>query len=213
MFSLNLKRQINGFGGELRQIKGWIVHDFLLQGLRARGSRLLFKHMGGSRNGGTTIAGWFFLGRVPWKWMIPWDTPIYGNLHMIMWSAWFMHSLERWSPWKAGGDVERLGGWEMLSIFGGFEKWGYPNSWTVYKGRSYWNGWFRGTPISGNPRSNTLLLWSLGCLGQRTIWGGHFLPARYNLFDRVKFRWTGSMRDLAMTRLIQPYLGEWFLYD
>ena len=34
---------------------------------------------------------------------------------------------------------------------GGFKKWGYPNSWMVYKGKSYLNGWFRGTPIDGNP--------------------------------------------------------------
>ena len=28
--------------------------------------------------------------------------------------------------------------------------WGYPNSWMVYDRKSHWNGWFGGTPISGN---------------------------------------------------------------
>ena len=28
---------------------------------------------------------------------------------------------------------------------------GYPNSWLVCKGKSYWNGWFGGTPILGTP--------------------------------------------------------------
>ena len=32
----------------------------------------------------------------------------------------------------------------------GFHKWGYP-TWTVYNGKSRLNGWFSGTPISGNP--------------------------------------------------------------
>ena len=32
----------------------------------------------------------------------------------------------------------------------GFPYMGYPNSWMVYSGKSYENGWFRGTPISGN---------------------------------------------------------------
>ena len=31
---------------------------------------------------------------------------------------------------------------------GGFHTW---NSWMVYSGKSYQNGWFRGTPILGNP--------------------------------------------------------------
>ena len=34
--------------------------------------------------------------------------------------------------------------------YGGFHKWGYPNSWMVYNGKSYSNWWFGGTPISGN---------------------------------------------------------------
>ena len=33
---------------------------------------------------------------------------------------------------------------------GGFHKWGYPNSWMIYTGKSYKNWWFRGTSISGN---------------------------------------------------------------
>ena len=33
---------------------------------------------------------------------------------------------------------------------GGFHGHGGTPKWIVYKGKSHWNGWFRGTPISGN---------------------------------------------------------------
>ena len=38
------------------------------------------------------------------------------------------------------------------SIYGGFHKWGYPNSWMVYKGKSIYK-WMmtRGTPVYGTP--------------------------------------------------------------
>ena len=34
--------------------------------------------------------------------------------------------------------------------YGGFLKWGVPNSWMVYNGEFLLNGWFRGTPILRN---------------------------------------------------------------
>ena len=34
--------------------------------------------------------------------------------------------------------------------FGGSHQWGIPPKWLVYEGRSHWNGWFGGSPISGN---------------------------------------------------------------
>ena len=34
--------------------------------------------------------------------------------------------------------------------YGGFLKRGYPNSWMVYNGESYYNGWFEGITILGN---------------------------------------------------------------
>ena len=34
-----------------------------------------------------------------------------------------------------------------FSWYGGFLKWGYPNSLMVYGGKSYWHGWFGGTPM------------------------------------------------------------------
>ena len=37
------------------------------------------------------------------------------------------------------------------SKHGGFHKWGYPHSWMVSNGKSNEIGWFRGTPILGNP--------------------------------------------------------------
>ena len=37
-----------------------------------------------------------------------------------------------------------------IIILGGFHKWGIPNIWLVDNGKSYENGWFRGTPILGN---------------------------------------------------------------
>ena len=39
----------------------------------------------------------------------------------------------------------------MLVIWGFPWSWGYPHSKMVYKGKSHWNGWFRGTPILGKP--------------------------------------------------------------
>ena len=43
---------------------------------------------------------------------------------------------------------------------GVFLKWGdYPNSWMVLE--SYWNAWFRGTPVSGKPPYDTIN-WILG---------------------------------------------------
>ena len=37
---------------------------------------------------------------------------------------------------------------------------GTPNSWIVYKGKSYPNGWFRATPICGNPPNHSTSIWS-----------------------------------------------------
>ena len=41
---------------------------------------------------------------------------------------------------------------QSLTLYGGFLKSGYPHSWMVYKynGKIHSNGWFGGTPISGN---------------------------------------------------------------
>ena len=50
--------------------------------------------------------------------------------------------------WELGMNDEPCSFKEHLEISS--SSWRYPNSWLVYKGTSYWNGWFGGTPISGN---------------------------------------------------------------
>ena len=41
---------------------------------------------------------------------------------------------------------------EILRLipYGGFHKWGYPNGWMVYKGKSIYKWMIWGNPISGN---------------------------------------------------------------
>ena len=54
--------------------------------------------------------------------------------------------------------LKRCGEWWMVpsrNRCGGFPKWGYHNSWMVYKGKSFQDWWFRGTPISGTPVHET----------------------------------------------------------
>ena len=62
--------------------------------------------------------------------------------------------------------------------FGCFLKWGYPKCWMVYQGKSYWNGWFRGTPIHGNLRLKVALLDIYGS----TDWKHIYSPAKNLLF-------------------------------
>ena len=51
-------------------------------------------------HGGTPIAGWFLLGKIRWKWMMTWGTPISGNHHLIFFSQNYMvdttDSTESW---------------------------------------------------------------------------------------------------------------------
>ena len=56
------------------------------------------------------------------------------------------------SFWLLGaGDVSGFSCW---GVFGGYRwvflKIGVPPKWMVYNEKSYWNGWFGGTPIFGN---------------------------------------------------------------
>ena len=55
-----------------------------------------------------------------------------------------------------GGKICRNAPSKDLSTFWGFHKWGYPNSWMVYKGKSHQNGMMTGgTPIFRKPPYRT----------------------------------------------------------
>ena len=56
--------------------------------------------------------------------------------------------------------------------------WGYPNSWMVYKGKSNESGWFRGTPIYGNP--HIMFLKNVG-----NLWKFHSLKARHQFTEVI----------------------------
>ena len=55
----------------------------------------------------------------------------------------------------------------------GFHKWGdTQNGWfiNVYNGKSYWNGWFRGTPTLGNLHvMYVIMIWSLNQIAHRSL--------------------------------------------
>ena len=52
--------------------------------------------------------------------------------------------------WIRCGFTAIANSWAMhVMTAGGCNKWGYLHSWMLYKGKSHWNGWFRGIPILG----------------------------------------------------------------
>ena len=80
-----------------------------------------------------------------------------------------------WCLWRAA-DTKDVDAQKVSAPYGDFHKGGTPK-WMVYMGKSYKNGWFRGTPIYGTPHM-IAFFWqhptrNLGCVLDRWILRSH----------------------------------------
>ena len=137
---------------------------------------------------------------IPFKWMKIGGTPMYGNPHRrssatgtlsvtrVTSQSAEWYASPRWPVWSngpislhlgsLGGPIGRLRATGQQLDQRCFHRRGYPNSWMLDFMENPRNGWFRGTPISGNhhvwngtgprpPRNNT------------SAWSVHFWNMEY----------------------------------
>ena len=89
---------------------------------------------------------------------------------------------------SAGGHTRRGCLFKLMIIIHshvGFHKWRYPNSWMVCTGTSYLSGWFRGTPIYGNPHMHP-------CFVVCWFWDRHWSP---HIVRRFHGAWSPEPHD------------------
>lgn len=99
-----------------------------------------------AKNGGHDMVG-------EW-WMLRSSADLWSMFETFL--EWMVGKGDVRCRWRCGGVcifiyiylyIEIIYTYIYCSIHGG-----YPNSLTVCNGQSHWDGWFRGTPIYGNPR-------------------------------------------------------------